>query len=180
MGLTACVRPGHGGTIVMIGGDIDGGSAAIFEELVLQIMRAHGAPLLLDLSRVPFMDCAGLRALSTIRQLGEARQRQVRLIGASAAICRIASLTNTEDMLGLPVPATVQTPAPAQAPAQAQAQLPAQAPGQARVPAQAQGQVPVKAQGPSRAGVSVQGRVPPPVPGRGRKSPGTAQPLRAS
>ncbi|MBV9382822.1 MAG: STAS domain-containing protein [Streptosporangiaceae bacterium] len=113
MGLTTCVRPGHGGTIVGISGDIDGGSAAVFEELLLQIMRMHGAPLLLDLSGVTFMDCAGLRAVFTIRRLGEARERRVHLVAASAAIRRLAELTHTQDDLGLPAPDVV----PAQAPA---------------------------------------------------------------
>jgi anti-anti-sigma factor len=114
MGLTTCVRPGRGGTVVGISGDIDGGSAAIFEELLLQIMRTHGAPILLDLSGVSFMDCAGLRALFTIRHLGEARDRQIYLVAASAAIHKIVELTSTQNDLGLPppgaVPAQAQTP----------------------------------------------------------------------
>ena len=111
MGLTTCVRPGHGGTVVGISGDIDGGSAAIFEELLLQIMRTHGAPILLDLSGVSFMDCAGLRALFTIRHLGEARDRQIYLVAVSPAIHRIVDLTSTENDLGLPPPGAVPTQA---------------------------------------------------------------------
>jgi anti-sigma B factor antagonist len=97
MGLTLSVRTDHRDTIVRIGGEIDVYEADPLQVCLLQIMRAHTARLLLDLSDVSFMDCAGLRALELTRRRAELRGGSMDLIAASAAVQRILDLTGQRD-----------------------------------------------------------------------------------
>ena len=73
MTVTVCIRPGDGGTIVAISGEVDVCTEALLQQALLRIMREHGAKLLLDVSGVSFMDCAGLRALFLTRRRAEMR-----------------------------------------------------------------------------------------------------------
>ena len=59
MSVTLCVRPGDGGTIVAIGGEVDVCTEAPLQQSLLRIIRECGAKLMLDVSDVSFMDCAG-------------------------------------------------------------------------------------------------------------------------
>ena len=68
MGVTLCVRPGDGGTIVAIGGEVDVCTEAPLQQALLRIIRERSARLMLDVSGVSFMDCAGLRALLATRR----------------------------------------------------------------------------------------------------------------
>jgi anti-anti-sigma factor len=60
MSPTLYVCPGGSGAIVRIEGEIDVCVADRVQQLLLRIMRMHGPRLLLDLSAVSFIDCAGL------------------------------------------------------------------------------------------------------------------------
>ncbi len=64
MDVTLGVRPGDDGTVVAVSGEVDVCTEAPLQQALLRIMREHGARLLLDVSGVSFMDCAGLRALA--------------------------------------------------------------------------------------------------------------------
>ena len=59
MGVTLCVRLGDGGTIVAISGEVDVCTEAPLQQALLRIIRERSARLMLDLSGVSFMDCAG-------------------------------------------------------------------------------------------------------------------------
>jgi anti-anti-sigma factor len=63
MGVMLCVRPGDYGTVVAVSGEIDVCLEDPLQQVLLRIMCERGARLLLDLSGVSFMDCAGLRRL---------------------------------------------------------------------------------------------------------------------
>jgi anti-sigma B factor antagonist len=91
-GLTLHVRPCDRGTIVWVSGDVDVTAAEPLQDLLLRVMRMHGPWLLLDLSEVSFMDCAGLRALVLTRQDAEWRHGSMILIAVSAAVRRILDL----------------------------------------------------------------------------------------
>lgn len=65
MALTLRVRPGDDGIIVTVSGEVDVGTEGPLQQALLRIMRERGARLLLDVSGVSFIDCAGLRALLT-------------------------------------------------------------------------------------------------------------------
>lgn len=99
MGPTVCVCPGGSGAVVRIEGEIDVCVADQLQELLLRIMRAHGPRLLLDLSAVSFMDCAGLRALVLTARRAELCGWSMHLIATSAMTRKITALTGMEDAL---------------------------------------------------------------------------------
>jgi anti-sigma B factor antagonist len=101
MSVTLCIRPGDGGTIVAISGEVDVGTEAQLQQSLLRIMRECGVKLMLDVSGVSFMDCAGLRALLATRRRAEIRGGFLRLIATSAAVGRIIELTGTQEALAL-------------------------------------------------------------------------------
>jgi len=92
MDLTLSVRPSDRGTVVWVGGEVDVTAAVPLQDLLLRVMRAHSPWLLLDLSGISFMDCAGVRALLLTRQRAELRNGSMSLIAASAAVRRILDL----------------------------------------------------------------------------------------
>jgi len=96
MSVTLCVRPGDGGTIVAISGEVD-----VCTEALLPIIRERGPRLMLDVSGVSFMDCAGLRALLTTRRRAELRGGFMRLIAVSRAVRRIIELTGPREALAV-------------------------------------------------------------------------------
>jgi anti-sigma B factor antagonist len=97
--LTLCVCPGGNGTIVRIEGEIDVCVADRLRELLLRIMRAHGPRLLLDLSAVSFIDCAGLRAVMVTLRHAELHGWSMHLIAASAVTRKMIMLTGMEAVL---------------------------------------------------------------------------------
>ena len=99
--VTLCIRPGDGGTIVAISGEVDVGTEAQLQQSLLRIMRECGAKLMLDVSGVSFMDCAGLRALLATRRRAEIRGGFLRLIATSAAVGRIIELTGAQEALAM-------------------------------------------------------------------------------
>lgn len=99
MCLTLYVRPSGSGALVRIEGEIDVCVADRLQELLLRITRAHGPRLLLDLSAVSFMDCAGLRALVLTLRHSEQRGWSMHVIAASAMVRKIITLTGAEDAL---------------------------------------------------------------------------------
>jgi anti-sigma B factor antagonist len=99
MGPTLCVCPGGSGAVVRIEGEIDVCVADQLQELLLRIMRAHGPRLLLDLSAVSFMDCAGLQALVLTARDAELCGWSMHLIATSAMTRKIIALTGTEGAL---------------------------------------------------------------------------------
>jgi anti-anti-sigma factor len=99
MCLTLRVRPDGSCTVVGIAGEIDVCVADRLQELLLQITRAHSPLLLLDLSAVSFMDCAGLRALVLAMRHAERCGWSMHLIATSAMVRKIITLTGAEDAL---------------------------------------------------------------------------------
>src|ERR1700759_4138623 len=101
MGLTLGVRRGDDGTVVALSGEVDICTEASLQQALLRIMREHGAKLLLDVSDVSFMDCAGLRALLTTRRRAELHGGFMRLIAVSRAVRRIIELTGAHEALAV-------------------------------------------------------------------------------
>ena len=100
MGVTLCIRPGDGGIIVAVSGDVDVCTEAPLQQALLRIIRERGARLMVDVSGVSFMDCAGLRALLATRRRAEMRGGFLRLIATSAAVRRIIELTGAHEAFG--------------------------------------------------------------------------------
>jgi anti-sigma B factor antagonist len=99
MNVSLCVRTGDGGTIVAISGEVDVCTEAPLQQALLWIIRERGARLMLDVSGVSFIDCAGLRALLATRRRAEMRGGFMCLIATSAAVRRITELTGTHEAL---------------------------------------------------------------------------------
>ena len=101
MAVTLCVRPGDGGIIVAISGEVDVCTEAPLQQALLRNIRERGARLTVDVSGVSFMDCAGLRALLTTRRRAELRGGFMRLIAVSRAVRRIIELTGVHEALAV-------------------------------------------------------------------------------
>src|ERR1700748_3712225 len=98
MALTLHVCPGDSSAVVWASGDVDTNMAGGFRAIMLRVMRRHSPSLLLDLSGVSFMDCAGLRALLLTQRLAEMRGGSVCLIAESPGLCRILDLLSVRDV----------------------------------------------------------------------------------
>jgi anti-anti-sigma factor len=109
VGILSYVQAAPSGTSLTVSGQVDGSSAAVFEELLLRVSRMHRPPLLLDLSRIDSMDGAGLAALLTIRNLTAARDSRLRVIAASTAVRTLLCLTGAQHILD-EAPHAVRTP----------------------------------------------------------------------
>jgi stage II sporulation protein AA (anti-sigma F factor antagonist) len=99
MALTLHVCPGDTGAFVWASGDVDTNVAETFQDIMLSVMRGHSPSLLLDLSGVSFMDCAGLRALLLTQRRAGLRGGSVSLIAESPAVRRIIDLLGVRDLL---------------------------------------------------------------------------------
>lgn len=87
----------HGVAIVSLSGELD---LAGVPTLARELARVAEEPaVVLDLARVTFMDCSGLRCLLAARRAAERRGRPFELIGGSRPVRRIFSLTGTEALL---------------------------------------------------------------------------------
>lgn len=79
--------------IVRISGECDAGNAAALREFPLDVLTGESARILLDLSRLDFLDCAGARALTAVSRRagllgdrgGQAAAGSPRATGAAAA-----------------------------------------------------------------------------------------------
>ena len=98
MALTLHICPGDSGAAVWASGDIDTNVAEAFQDVMLAVIRMHSPSLLLDLSGVSFMDCAGLRALLLTRRRAGLRGGSVSLIAESPAVRRIIDLLGVRDV----------------------------------------------------------------------------------
>jgi anti-sigma B factor antagonist len=101
MSVSLCIRPGNGGAIVAISGAVDVCTEASLQHSLLQVIRECGAKLMLDVSGVSFMDCAGLQALLATRRRAEMRDGFLRLIATSAAVSRVIELTGVQEALAM-------------------------------------------------------------------------------
>jgi anti-sigma B factor antagonist len=99
MCLTLRVCSSGSGAVVRIEGEIDVCVADRLQKLLLRITRAHGPRLLLDLSAVSFIDCAGLRALVLTLRQAELCGWSMHVIAASAMVRKIITLIGAEDAL---------------------------------------------------------------------------------
>ena len=87
--------------VCVVEGEIDVASADEFQLRALDSMNGHGPTLTLDLSRVTFMDCAGLSVLVYLRTEATARGGHVTLTGLSETISRLLRLSRLDVSFGL-------------------------------------------------------------------------------
>jgi anti-anti-sigma factor len=103
MGLTVRVRPSDHGTVVLVGGELDIEEDESFQQILMHVMHAYSPRLLLDLSGVAAMDCAGLWAVLTTRRRAEMLKGSVRLVAASATVRRAITVAGMTDIFPVSV-----------------------------------------------------------------------------
>ena len=83
------------GAVCRVTGEIDVGSAAELQDKALRAYSRFGTPLILDLSEVRFMDCAGLNALLRIRarMFAQDLSRNLRLLGLTRQVARLFAVS---------------------------------------------------------------------------------------
>jgi len=80
--------------VVAVSGDLDAHTAPALEEIVEQ--AAEQGPLIVDMSRVDFVDSSGLRSLLKARSLGD-EDVEVTLRSPSASTVRLLQITGLTD-----------------------------------------------------------------------------------
>jgi anti-anti-sigma factor len=90
--------------VLTIAGEIDIDSGPWLEEHVMRMLGTSGSQLLLDLSGVTFIDCAGLRILLATCRRAELRAYSVRVIVVSREVEWLADLAGLRDAIPLAQP----------------------------------------------------------------------------
>jgi anti-anti-sigma factor len=99
------------GPVVTVNGEIDMYSGQELGDQLLRAMRRHGARLVLDLSSVTFIDCAGINVLLAARRHAQLEGGWLRIIRASPRVHRVLELTRLHHVL---MPTAVPDQAPSQ------------------------------------------------------------------
>jgi anti-sigma B factor antagonist len=87
--------------VIEVTGDIDFLSAPWLQEQLLHILRTSGDHLLVDLSGVSFIDCAGLRTLLGTCRNAEQQSRSVSFVAVSYHVRRVAELAGVPEAVRL-------------------------------------------------------------------------------
>ena len=95
--------------VVCVEGDLDLSSVGDLRHSLVSLVDAGASCLVLDLGRVSFLDCAGIRVLVTARDLTASKGGWMRLESVPAGVRRILQLTGTHQLLE-PVPDVCSPP----------------------------------------------------------------------
>jgi anti-sigma B factor antagonist len=117
MDLSVCIERCDDDTVVSIAGEIDVGSGPWLRDLVLSTLGVSGRRLLLDLSRVTFIDCTGLRLLLATCRGSQLLGCPVRLIALSRQVERATDLLEMRELLPLSLPGAGRHARPVSSPA---------------------------------------------------------------
>ena len=84
-----------GGVVCRVTGEIDLANSQDLRDRAIEAMKAHGPPLVIDLSGVSFMDVSGVRALLAIRRHAAIidPSGQIELRGVARSVLRVLTLT---------------------------------------------------------------------------------------
>ncbi|MER5386151.1 STAS domain-containing protein [Streptomyces sp. NPDC002688] len=93
--LETAAYPGGRRTLVTVAGEIDIDCAQQLQRSLCDALAQAPQGLDLDLSRVYFCDCSGLRVLLRLRRLAHAEGKTVRIRVAGPAVARLLMLTGT-------------------------------------------------------------------------------------
>jgi anti-anti-sigma factor len=80
-------------------GEVDISTAPWLREDLLAVIMRHGPELVLDLSGVTFMDCAGINLLLATRRRARLAGGWLQVINAAPAAARIIALTGLRQVL---------------------------------------------------------------------------------
>ena len=91
-------RAFDGGTVFAVEGDLDLGTVEQLKRPLFGICRRSNA-VTVDLRRVAFLDCVGLRALLELDAEGAEHDCRVEFIQGPDAVARVFELTGTREQL---------------------------------------------------------------------------------
>ncbi|WP_405009072.1 STAS domain-containing protein [Kitasatospora sp. NBC_01539] len=100
--LAVRIRTGTSVISVELSGELDMDTAPQVEEAVRQSLLAHPRIVVLDATALTFCDCAGLGSLLRARQRIDGARATFHLENPSPALLRLAALSGTSHVLGLP------------------------------------------------------------------------------
>lgn len=90
------------GSMICLAGEIDIAAAPPLRAAAIDALeQSSGDELILDLSRVTFMDSSGIGALVAIRNAASAKDQAVRIVDPSPAVRRMLELTALTAVFGL-------------------------------------------------------------------------------
>jgi len=89
------VAPGRGEIVVQATGELDLQSAGMLESAVAQLRRDGHEGIVVDLSRVEFIDSTGLRVLLGLHRAAQHEGRAITLVPGPRPVQRIFELTAT-------------------------------------------------------------------------------------
>jgi anti-anti-sigma factor len=92
------IRPGAPARAA-VRGEIDISAVTWLREDLLSVILRHGPELVLDLSGVSFMDCAGINLLLATRRRARLAGGWLQVINAAPAVSRIIALTGLRQVL---------------------------------------------------------------------------------
>ena len=101
-------RAFDGGTVFAVEGELDLGTVEQLQRPLTDICRRSDA-VTVDLRRVAFLDCVGLRALLELDEQGAEHNCRVEFIQGPDAVARVFDLTGTREQLAF-VPAISAPP----------------------------------------------------------------------
>ncbi len=87
---------------VTVRGDIDLATAPELVAFVANLADGQPVSVTLDVAGVTFMDCSGINALMSIREICDRRGIAVRVASAPAQVLRVLQLAQMDGMLRLP------------------------------------------------------------------------------
>jgi anti-anti-sigma factor len=91
-------READGCTVVDATGEIDVSTAPAFRAALVNAVE-RSERLVVDLSRVTFLDCAGLSALATVTRRVRATGETPHLVGVTGIVGRVVALTRLDEVV---------------------------------------------------------------------------------
>lgn len=88
--------------VCTVEGEIDLATADDFQRMALEALDGNGLGLTLDLSRVTFMDCAGLNVLLVVHRTARARGGHLDIVGVTDPVTRLLVLAGLDATFALP------------------------------------------------------------------------------
>ncbi len=83
--------------VVELQGELDNESIELFQNTITDVIAAHKAGIVLDMSDVGFIDSAGLEQLLCVREYCNENDCQLRLAGLDETLTKILEVTRLEN-----------------------------------------------------------------------------------
>jgi anti-sigma B factor antagonist len=85
--------------VIALSGDLDLAGAAELEQELARIEGGFDGAIVLDLSRVEFMDSSGLRTIAVSTQRAESHGRRLALVPGAEQVMRVFEITRMRERL---------------------------------------------------------------------------------